>query len=219
MIRKLFITAVLASATFGAAAQTDISKVNGGVRAESGREYGEIETVNGGVRVESQARVRTVSTVNGGVRVDDGAAIGSVETVNGGITFGEGVVVERDAETVNGGIELGRATRVDGKVSTVNGRINLEEAEIGDGIETVNGDIDVGEGSTVHGGILVEKPTGNWLNWGGKSRDPRIVIGANAVVEGDLVFKRDVELFVHETATIGRVEGATAKRFSGSSPD
>jgi hypothetical protein len=42
------------------------------------------------------------------------------------------------------------------------------------------------------------------------------VIGPNSEVVGPMVFKREVELFVHESARIGRVEGAEAKPYSGS---
>ena len=45
-------------------------------------------------------------------------------------------------------------------------------------------------------------------------RDPRIIIGPNAVVEGPLVFERPVTLYVHTSARIGAVTGATAKPFS-----
>jgi hypothetical protein len=48
-----------------------------------------------------------------------------------------------------------------------------------------------------------------------KKRKPRIVIGPNAVVEGPLVFKREVNLYVHRTARIGQVTGATAVRYDG----
>jgi hypothetical protein len=42
------------------------------------------------------------------------------------------------------------------------------------------------------------------------------VIGPDSEVVGAIVFKREVELFVHESARIGRVDGAEAKRYSGS---
>jgi hypothetical protein len=67
----------------------------------------------------------------------------------------------------------------------------------------------------VAGGIKVEKPSG-W-SWG-KQRPPRVVIGPNSVVEGELVFEREVELFVHATATVGKITGATATRYEGASP-
>ncbi len=50
-------------------------------------------------------------------------------------------------------------------------------------------------------------------------RIPRVVIGPGATVEGTLKFEREVELFVSDSATIGRVEGAKPIRFAGESPD
>lgn len=155
-----------------------------------------------------------IDKVNSGINVDDDSTAGTLETVNGGITIGASAVVRDGASTVNGGIRLESAAKVGGRVETVNGGIALDRAHIGGGIETVNGDIEVGAGSRVEGGITVRKPTG-W-SWG-KQRTPRVTIGAGAVVEGTLLFEREVELFVHDSATVGRIEGATAKRFSGDS--
>jgi hypothetical protein len=84
-------------------------------------------------------------------------------------------------------------------------------------VTTTNGDIVLSGGARIDGGILVEKPTGGW--W--KSEDkrvPRIVIGANSVVGGSLVFEHEVELFVHPTAKIGPVIGATARSFTDTLP-
>jgi hypothetical protein len=201
-------------------ADSDIIKVNGSVRAEAGAKYDELSTVNGSITVGRGAHARTVETVNGGINVDDQAEIGSLETVNGGIDIGEAVVVSQGVSTVNGAIDIERGSRVEGKVETVNGRIQLMASEIGRGIETVNGDITVGADSIVRGGILVEEPSGSgWFNWGNKpKRTPKIVIGRNALVEGTLEFKREVELYVHDSASVGKVIGATAKRFSGEYP-
>jgi hypothetical protein len=58
----------------------------------------------------------------------------------------------------------------------------------------------------------VRKPKSNWS---GKPRPLRIVIGPNAKVDGALVFEREVTLYVHQSATIGSVTGATAVRYSG----
>jgi hypothetical protein len=67
----------------------------------------------------------------------------------------------------------------------------------------------------VQGGILVERPQG--ISWG-KRRVPRIIIGPNAVVNGTLRFEREVELFVHPSAKIGTVIGATAKPYTDTLP-
>jgi len=67
----------------------------------------------------------------------------------------------------------------------------------------------------VRRGILVEKPRGISF---GRLRVPRIVIGPNAVVEGELRFEREVELFVHPKARIGKVVGATARSYTDTLP-
>jgi hypothetical protein len=48
-----------------------------------------------------------------------------------------------------------------------------------------------------------------------KQRKLRIIVGPNAVVEGPLVFKREVNLYVHKTARIGQVTGATPVAYEG----
>jgi DUF4097 and DUF4098 domain-containing protein YvlB len=112
--------------------------------------------------------------------------------------------------TVNGGVELGKGSRIGGSLETVNGRMSLTEATVGGGLETVNGDITVGANSRIDGGILVDKPSGNSSLR--KQRNPRITIEAGAVVNGTLRFKREVDLYVSPSATIGSVEGVPPVR-------
>ncbi|MCW1777734.1 hypothetical protein NB693_26050 [Pantoea ananatis] len=42
-----------------------ISKVNGSITADAGKQYGDLETVNGSITVQSGAQVGSVETVNG----------------------------------------------------------------------------------------------------------------------------------------------------------
>lgn len=218
-MRTILFTAILLASPFAAAKGPDIDKVNGSIRTEANAQYGELETVNGSVDVADGVQADSASTVNGRVEIGDNAVIGAVETVNGSIDLGHTVTIERDVSTVNGAIEIEKGSRVFGKLETVNGAVELEGTEVDGRIETVNGDITVGEGSTVRGGILVEKPKGNWIFGNNNTQKiPRIVIGANSVVEGTLDFEREVELYVHASAKIGTVRGATAKRFSGATP-
>ncbi len=201
----------LALAATPALAQQEISKVNGSVTAEAGQTYADLDTVNGSIRIEDGATAEDASTVNGGITVGDKARVASLETVNGSIRAGKDVQVRKDIETVNGSIFTDRGTTVGGGIETVNGAIGLVSTQLAGGIQTVNGDITVGIGSHVRGGIKVEKPQG----WSLKpKRDPRIIIGPNAVVEGPLVFERPVTLYVHTSAKVGPVTGATATPFS-----
>lgn len=195
-----------------------IDKVNGGITAQAGQSYGDLSTVNGGIELERGARAEDVETVNGGIEAEDEVSVRSVSTVNGGIRFGQRARIDGGVETVNGGIFIDRGGNVRRDVSTVNGAIGLVDTDLGGGIETVNGDITVGVGSHVKGGIRIEKPTGNrGVRWG-KPKVPRIVIGPDAVVDGDLVFEREVTLHVHQSARIGNVSGATARRYGTATP-
>lgn len=193
----------------------DISRVNGGITADAGQRYGDLGTVNGGITARRGAIAGDVETVNGGISLEDEVKVDSLETVNGGIRAGERVRVARDAETVNGGISFDFHSRVGGDVSTVNGGITVKQTEVGGQIHTVGGDITVGARSVIRGGILVEKPRG--LNWG-RQRMPRVVIGPNAVVQGPLRFEREVELFVHPSAKVGAISGATARSYTDTLP-
>lgn len=207
------------------------SKVLGSITAQAGQSYGSLDSVNGGISIERGATVRSAETVNGGIRIEEGAKVGSAETVNGGITIA-GRVQLGDAETVNGGISLDDDSEVSGNLETVNGAIRIgarsvvaRDAETVNGglrldggtvrgtLRTVNGDILLMDGASA-GGIEVEAPNRGWWNWGSEKL-PRIVIGAGSSVTGPMVFKREVKLFVHESARIGEVRGATPVRFSG----
>ncbi|MCA1715089.1 MAG: hypothetical protein LC715_08295 [Gammaproteobacteria bacterium] len=212
----------------------NIDKVNGSITAAAGRQYGTLETVNGSIRIEAGARAGNAETVNGSVQLAEHAQAGSLETVNGSIKLADdaragavatvngsvrlGRLVRIDTvETVNGSIFADRGSRIARNVETVNGAIGLVDSDIGGNIETVNGNITVGTGSHVRGGIKVEKPSTNWMpiSFGKRRPPPRIIIGPAAVVEGPLVFEREVKLYVHNSARVGPVTGAVAVRYDG----
>lgn len=218
MHSKLALTAAILALCFAdvsVARGIDVDKVNGSIRIESDQQAGNLSTVNGSIRVAGGASAEKVSTVNGSIDIGDRATVVSIETVNGGIALGAGGKVAKTVEAVNGSIQLGKGADIAGHASNVNGRFTLEAAHIGGGIETVSGDIEIGADSRVEGGIIVDKPHG-W-SWG-KARNPRIVIGPRAVVQGTLEFRRDVDLYVSDRAKIGTVTGAKANTFSGDQP-
>lgn len=222
--RLLFCAALLILSTTTIAApqtpvaRTNIDKVNGGIITEAGQAYGDLSTVNGGIDLERSSRAKNVETVNGGIEAADNVTVEDVSTVNGGIRFGHAARIDGDAETVNGGIFIGRGGQVRGGISTVNGGIGIVGTSVEGRIDTVNGDITVGADSSVKGGIKVEKNQGGLFSILSRQKIPRIIIGPNAVVEGPLVFEREVKLFVHTSARIGSVSGATAQRYEGSTP-
>lgn len=196
----------------------DIDKINSSITAEAGQAYGDLSTVNGSIRIEVNATVKDVDTVNGSIRLADDVHSGGLSTVNGSIHVGSRARIDGAIETVNGGIFVDRGGKVQRGIETLNGAIGVVDTDLGGGIETVNGDITVGVGSHVKGGIRVEKPGKSWGVRLGKPKVPRVVIGANAVVEGALMFEREVTLYVHQSARVGAVSGATAQRYNGASP-
>ena len=198
------------------------TSVNGSITVgENAVVTGGLTTVNGTIRIDSGASIEGAKTVNGDIRVSDNVTAEDLTTVNGSITLGEKTRVDRDVSAVNGKIELDTGSSVSRGLSNVNGRIELTAAEVGGNIETVNGDVDLVDGSVVKGNLVVEKPGG----WGwdeNKSRKPRIVIGPGSRIEGTIELEREVELFISESAEVGGVSGVMsmddAVRFSGDSP-
>lgn len=203
---------VLAGAAVPAIAQEDISKVNGSISATSGQRYGDLDTVNGSIRVGDGVEAGDIETVNGSIKIGEGARTGSISTVNGGVRMAARVTASGNVVTVNGSIFADRRSQVGGGVETVNGGIGLVETHVGGDIETVNGDVTVGVGSVVGGGIHIKKPSFSLSLT--PNRKPRVIIGPNAVVNGALQFEREVVLYVHDTAKIGPVTGATPLPFN-----
>lgn len=203
------------------ASDDDNSKVLGSVHVPAGQHTGDATTVNGSVEIGERAIVRHAETVNGSITIHQLATADSVETVNGSVQLEEGVKVSGSVEVVNGHISLEKDADVTGHLSNVNGAIRLSRAHVGGGIETTSGDIEIGSGSRVEGGIIVNKADESWFNsWFsfGRPRLRQVVIGPDAVVKGELRFLREVRLYVSDRATIGPVAGATAIRFSGDHP-
>ena len=198
-----------------AARGIDVDKVNGSINIESGQQAGHLETVNGSIRIDDDASAEQTSTVNGSIKLGARASAESAETVNGAVELGAGARLGGAIETVNGSVTLGKGADVARRVSNVNGRIALNGAHVGGGIETVSGDIEIGADSRVEGGLLVDEDR-SWFKR--SDRKPRIVIGPRAVIDGALEFRREVDLYISDSATIGTVTGAKAQMFSGDRP-
>jgi len=198
------------------------SSVNGSISVgENAVVTGNVKTVNGTIRIDTGASIEAASTVNGGVRLSAGVQSESLNTVNGSIKVGENAAVDGEIQAVNGRITVESGSTVANDVRNVNGQIELAGTEVGGDLKTVNGDITLEEGSVVKGDLIVEKNSG-W-GWGkSKQRKPRIIIGPGSRVEGRIMLKREVELFISDTAEVGGVEGNMsmddAVRFSGKRP-
>jgi hypothetical protein len=194
------------------------SKVNGSVHVGAGKPPVAATTVNGSIHIDDNAAVTSASTVNGSVHLGEHATAKSLESVNGSITLRSGAHLSGDASSVNGELTLDDGAEILGSLSNVNGKITLTSAHVGTGIKTVNGGISITGASHVEGGIVVEKPGAGTQLIQITHDIPRIVIGPGATVQGDLRFEREVQLYVSDKATIGKVTGATPISFSGDSP-
>ena len=213
-LQPLLLAALLALPAAALAQSADVERVNGSITAEAGARHGRLETVNGGIRIGDSARTGAASTVNGGITLGNDVATGALSTVNGGIRAGERARIGGDVETVNGGVLLRRGGEVQGDVRTVNGAIGLVATVVEGDVGTASGDVTVGIGSHVRGGLRVEKAGATWMPIRLHTRRQRVVIGPGAVVEGPLVFERDVLLYVHDSARTGPVTGAEVRRYS-----
>ena len=222
MLRPILISLALATIALSplspACASDDTSKINGSIRIDEGKTVGDLDTVNGSIHLGEHGQAEKVSTVNGSIDIGDDASIQSAGTVNGRISIGKRVRVSGEVDAVNGSLTLDEGSDVSGDVANVNGSIRLDKAHVGGTIKTVKGDIEIGADSRVDQGIHVEE-SNSWFDWGNNSgKLLRVVIGPRAVIKGSLVFERDVELFVSDSAQIGEVKGAKAVKFSGDHP-
>ena len=201
----------------------DVSRVNGSIQIEDGKQVGSVETVNGSIEIGASVTAGDVETVNGSILIgrdsqvgdidsvngrislDPGAKAASIETVNGKLNVGEQASVQGGISAVNGSISLAKAAQVGGELENVNGTIKVDGAQVNGSLKTTSGDIEIGAGSRIDGGILVEKPNFSLFS---RKRTPKIVIGPGAVVNGTLRFEREVELRISNTAKVGKIIGA-----------
>jgi DUF4097 and DUF4098 domain-containing protein YvlB len=212
--------------------------INKSISIEAGTESGHQSSVNGSITVGSKAIVRgSLETVNGAIRIDDGAMVQDLETVNGSIAvgantqagdingvngsirLGEQVVVDGGISVVNGKISIERGSRISKDVSNVNGEFEIAGSEIGGSLTTVNGDVLLTDHSVLHGDLMIEKRSGrNSRN----QRLPRVIVGPGSRVIGHIRLERKVELYIHDSASVGGVSGEMALedaiRFSGDHP-
>ncbi len=179
---------------------------------------GEVSTINGSIHADDNAQFAGGHTVNGNISLGDHATATSLTTVNGGIKLRPGRESQRDRDYGQRHTGPALGSLVGGRLANVNGTIILASATVNGGITTVNGNIDIGANSHVQGGITVSKPSTGIFQWWSDSDKPRVVIGPGSVIEGNLTFERAVRLYVSDTATIGKVTGATPVKFTGEHP-
>ena len=219
MIRTSLVALILTCAAGPVLAdEGDYDKVMGSVHVGSGEHVNKATTVNGSVDIGSNAVVQHAETVNGSVTIHDNATVDSVQTVNGSITLDEGVHVAGKVDLVNGKITVGRGSVVGGRLSTVNGAILISAAHVVGRVETTNSNLTVGANSRLDGGILYQESSDGWFSFLRQAERTENHHRAGRGGQRHAEFRRAVELYVSDRATIGTVKGATVNKFSGAHP-
>ena len=67
-------TLMFAVSAVALGASENMSRINGSLRVEAGRQAGDVSTVNGSITLETGTSAREVETVNGSVRLESHAA-------------------------------------------------------------------------------------------------------------------------------------------------
>lgn len=191
----------------------DFDSVNGSIKVGHNANVGDLSTVNGSVKVASNSKVGEASTVNGSVTFAQDVSARTAETVNGSIKLGENCTIEEDVETVNGSVTAKSGCDIGGNFETVNGKLKAINTEIHGNVETVNGNIILLDRTIVHNDIIIKKNK-SFFN-SSKNKKPKVVLGKNVKVKGDLEFGRPVDLYIHDTVDIDDVENAEIHSFSG----
>lgn len=196
----------------------DYSSLNGSITVDDGVQQpkADLSAVNGSITIGADVALGDVKTVNGSIRVDGNARLNDVGSVNGRIEIARGAQVSGEVTTVNGRVSLGEGSSVTGDVGSVNGRISLVATQVEGGLSNYNGGIEILDGSTVTGDVTVKEPQDHGNDW--NNDPPHVVVGRNSQVLGRMIFEREVRLYVHESAQVGAIEGATPKSFSGDRP-
>ena len=196
------------------------STVNGNIRVgKKASISGALETVNGTIRVGDHTQLAQVSTVNGRVNMGDHVTTEDVSCVNGPIYMGKKARINGEVSTVNGDVELNKGSRVSHDVSSINGAIRITGADIDGNLATVNGDISVND-TRVQGNVIVRKPK-HWPN-DGQRHEPKIIIGPNSKIFGEIILEQRAKLLVSKSAEIGGIAGAMSMDdvvwYTGSKP-
>lgn len=192
----------------------DYDTVNGSIKVGHNSNVGDLSTVNGAVKVASNSNVGEASTVNGSITFEEDVSAESAETVNGSIKLGKNCKIAESVETVNGSVTANSGCDIEGDFETVNGRLKAINTEIHGDVEMVNGNIYLLEGTIIHDDIIIHKPKGFFSS--SNKKQPKVVIGKNVVIKGDLEFERTVKLYVHETADVDfDVDNVELIKYSG----
>jgi len=194
----------------------DLKTTNGRIEVGNGLTVGTVKTTNGTISLGEKVVAEEIKTTNGAIHIDSGSQVGEVRTTNGGIKI-VNTVVNGDVRTTNGALTVSERSQIVGSVITTNGGIYLDQVNVGENVQFTNGKMVLDESEIVGDIIVNEGGSNGWFNWG-NNKKPIVIVGRDTTVKGKIIAKRDIELYVHESAKVGEIEGAEAEVFSGDRP-
>jgi hypothetical protein len=192
--------------------------VNASYTVSAGVPTETISSVNGDVHIETRAAAKRVVTITGEVTIDSEGTAYSVETVSGAIHIGSRVKIRDYVKSVAAPITVDPGAEIGGSVENTGGDIKIDGATVLGGIVGAAANITVDGQSRIKGGLQYHEISARLRGAGDFNRQPVVIVGPNASVEGELSFKRPVILYVSDKATIGAVSGTTPIVFRGASP-
>lgn len=197
----------------------NIREVNKSIIIEDGWRVNDVRSTNGRITIEDGAVARNVTSTNGRVVIGgSNSRVTDIDTVNGRISAENGGQIDGTVEAVNGRVEFINAA-IGRSIRTANGSIHLYSVTVGENVETRNGDIRL-ENTVVENDLIIRKrrPSGLLDFLSGSWTDQEIVIGPGTEIKGTLLASSEIDLYVHSTAKINNVIGATPVTYSGPIP-
>ena len=208
----------------------------------------DISTLGGDIRLANHVQAGDVSSISGNISTAENVTVDEVSSINGNIRIGTGNRIKGDINNATGQTYIDRRTQIQGNLGTAIGAVGIVDSTIHGNITAYDSDLTVDANSRVQGNIFycASNPKGfisslfNRLSTNDKQQRtesaqkavcahstinrkhdaflPTVIIGKQAIVDGDLTFQRRVRLYVHETAKIGKVNGAEVIRFNSDKP-
>ncbi len=182
----------------------NVSSVFGSLEVSSGKQVTDVSSVNGSVKLNDDVVAANVESVNGNIDVKRNVSVRSLETVNGNISVGEGFNASQNIETINGSINISPASFVGKNVETINGDIEIIDAEVKGNISTHNGSILLTEQTHVHGDIKFSQKNRKTKR-NRNSSIPTLKIKQGAIVDGDIILEREVQLDIDDAELLRKV--------------
>ena len=164
--------------------------------------------ISGSIHVGENAKIGGARLIAGGISIEKGSRTRSLSTIAGEIKLGPSVVVDGNLNATAGSIHVSQQCEIHGNVSVSDGTIRLRECQVNGDVIITTGDVSVSD-SQVKGSLIIKKAPRK------RGSPIRIEIGANSEI--DSIVSKDplnkITLRIHETASVGSIEGLTAEYF------